>query len=84
MDAIPKGLIEQAREKVLAVPGVEEAPRIRMRRIGGDWFSDVVIRVQPGLNAERAHKIADEVESAQKPLMPDGDVVVHVEPRGDA
>ncbi len=81
MDAIPKGLTLRAREAVLLVPGVEEAPKIRMRRIGGDWFSDVVITIQPGLSAEEAHTIADAVESALKPLMPGGDVVVHVEPR---
>ena len=83
MDAIPKGLTMCAREAVLAVPGVEEVPRVRMRRIGGDWFSDVVIRVQPGLSAEEAHSIADAVESALKPLMPEGDVVVHVEPKDE-
>lgn len=84
MDAIPKGLAICAREAVLAVPGVIAAPRVRMRRIGSDWFSDVVIRVQTGLSAEEAHAIANAVESALMPLMPEGDVVVHVEPNEEA
>ena len=47
LDAIPPGLVTAARARVLAVPGVEAVPRIRMRRIGGEWFSDVVIQVDP-------------------------------------
>jgi cation diffusion facilitator family transporter len=80
MDTVPAGLVDRARSAVLAVPGVEAAPKVRMRRIGGDWFSDVLIRVPSGLSAEEAHAIADAVESALKPVMPSGDIVVHVEP----
>jgi len=80
LDAIPPDLVSQAREQVLAVPGVEAATRIRMRRIGGAWFSDVVIQVDPALSMEQAHRVADSVETSLAALMPGGDVVVHAEP----
>lgn len=63
----------------MTVPGVEAAPRIRMRRIGGTWFSDVIIHVDPMLTMEQAHAVADDVELFLGELMPGGDVVVHAE-----
>jgi cation diffusion facilitator family transporter len=80
LDAIPPDLVRQANARVLAVPGVEAVPRIRMRRIGGAWFSDVIIQVNAGLTMEQAHEVSDAVEVSLGELMPDGDVVVHVEP----
>ncbi len=80
LDAIPPDLVRQAHARGLAVPGVEAVPRIRMRRIGGTWFSDVVIQVESTLTMEQAHQVADAVELSLGDLMPGGDVVVHAEP----
>jgi len=80
LDAIPPDLIQHAQQRVLAVPGVEAVPRIRMRRIGGAWFSDVIIQVDPALTMEQAHAVADTVEQCLGEIMPGGDVVVHAEP----
>jgi len=80
LDAIPPDLIQQARLRVLGLPGVKAAPRIRMRKIGGAWFSDVTIQVDPSLTLEQAHAVADAVEASLGELMPGGDVVVHTEP----
>jgi cation diffusion facilitator family transporter len=80
LDAIPPDLIQQARLRVLGLPGVMAAPRIRMRKIGGAWFSDVTIQVDPSLTLEQAHAVADAVEASLGELMPGGDVVVHTEP----
>jgi len=80
LDAVPADLVSNAKALVMAIPGVENAPRIRMRRTGGEWFSDVVVLVQTGMSAEEAHRVADEVETSLATLMPGGDVVVHVEP----
>ena len=83
MDAIPPDLIHQANLRVLAVPGVAAVTRIRMRRIGGAWFSDVIIQVDAALTAAQAHAVADPVELSLAALMPDGDVMVHAEPAPD-
>jgi len=80
MDAVPADLVREARKLVLAVPDVVDAPRVRMRRTGGEWFSDVVVRIHPDLSAEQAHRVADNVEASLGVLMPGGDIVVHVEP----
>jgi cation diffusion facilitator family transporter len=80
LDAVPADLAQEARALVLAVPGVEAVPRIRMRRMGGAWFSDVVIQVDAALTMEQAHAVADAVELSLGGLMPGGDVVVHAEP----
>jgi cation diffusion facilitator family transporter len=83
MDAIPPDLIHQANLRVLAVPGVAAVTRVRMRRIGGAWFSDVIIQVDAALTAAQAHAVADAVELSLAALMPDGDVIVHAEPAPD-
>ena len=80
MDAIPPDLVSQANQRVLEVPGVVAVPRIRMRRIGGGWFSDVIIQVDAALTTAQAHALADAVEMSLTALMPNGDVVVHTEP----
>lgn len=80
LDGVPTELTKQARSRVLAVAGVLGAPRIRMRRTGGEWFSDVVVLVDPTMTVEEAHAVADSVETSLEELMPGGDVVVHTEP----
>jgi len=80
LDTIPNELTDQARARVLEVPGVEAVCRIRMRRIGGAWFSDVVIQVDASLTLDQAHDVADAVERCLEELMPGGDVMVHSEP----
>jgi cation diffusion facilitator family transporter len=80
LDGVPTDLTEQARTRVLAVSGVLGAPRIRMRRTGGEWFSDVVVLVDPSMTVEEAHAVADSVETSLKELMPGADVVVHTGP----
>jgi cation diffusion facilitator family transporter len=80
MDGVPPEMIQAAQARVLSVSGVQAAPRIRMRKTGGEWFSDVVIQVAPAMTTEHAHQVSDAVEAALLDLMPKGDIVVHVEP----
>jgi len=80
MDGVPKDLIEKARCKALAVAGVRVVSRVRIRQSGGEWFSDVVVQVDPTLSLEEAHQVTEEVERSLDDLLPRGDVVVHAEP----
>lgn len=80
LDAVPADLIGACRSRVQEVPGVRSVSRVRVRRTGGAWFSDVAIQVHPGMTTEASHAVADEVEQVLAGLMPGGDVVVHVEP----
>lgn len=80
MDEVPKGLVTQAKETVAKTPGVLLVPRLRVRRMGGEWFSDVVIQVDPALTTHEAHLITDTVEHALSKILQGGDIVIHTEP----
>ncbi|HYX75717.1 MAG TPA: cation diffusion facilitator family transporter, partial [Gaiellaceae bacterium] len=65
------------------VPGVE-LRRLRMRQVGGQQFADIVIGVPPAAGVGQGHAAADAVEAAVHGALPGSDVVVHVEPQGEA
>jgi divalent metal cation (Fe/Co/Zn/Cd) transporter len=52
-----------------------------LRESGGRYFADVVVAIPPGRAVVEAHAAADDVEDAVEQVLPDSDVVVHVEPR---
>jgi cation diffusion facilitator family transporter len=80
LDSVPTGLQERVFAAVRQVPGVEGVPRLRLRRSGPEIFADVTLAVGHGAAFERAHDIAHEVEAAVAVVLPNADVVVHVEP----
>jgi len=81
LDAVPAHLVDRARAAAMAVPGVEGVARVRMRKTGGEWFSDIAIQVGAGTTLEASHQVADAVELSLAGIMPGSDVVVHVEPK---
>ena len=80
LDSVPRGLQEQVAGIARAVPGVEQLTRLRMRRSGPEIFADLTIAVGRGAAFERAHDVAHNVEAAVDAVLPNADVVVHVEP----
>ena len=80
LDSVPTGLHEQVLAAARRVQGVEDVTRLRMRRSGPEIFADVTLAVGHGAAFERAHDIAHEVEAAVAAVLPNADVVVHVEP----
>jgi cation diffusion facilitator family transporter len=63
------------------IEGVIDCHDIRTRGVRGDVFVDLSVHVSSSLSIEEAHKIADEVETRIKRLIPEVvDVVVHIEP----
>lgn len=80
LDGMPPALQQQVADAVRHVPGVEEVLRLRLRRSGPEIFADVTLAVGRGAAFERAHDIADEAENAVRNVIPNVDVVVHVEP----
>jgi divalent metal cation (Fe/Co/Zn/Cd) transporter len=54
-----------------------------MRQAGGRQFADVVITMPPGAAVGQGHAAADLVEEALNDVLPEIDVVVHVEPQED-
>lgn len=80
LDTVPAKLQEQVFAAARQVPGVEDVTRLRVRRSGPEIFADVTLTVGRGAAFERAHDIAHEVEGAVGVVLPNADVVVHVEP----
>src|SRR5262245_44498311 len=82
MDQAPASAGHAARRAIGALDPPVELRRLRVRRAGGGHFADVVIGVAPGAAVGQGHAAADRVEAALRDVLPDADVVVHVEPRG--
>jgi cation diffusion facilitator family transporter len=79
LDSVPPGL----RSRVAAaawVPGVERVSRVRVRRSGPDFFTDVTLAVGHRTDFAEAHQIADASEAAIRAVLPGADVMVHLEP----
>ena len=80
LDAIPPGLRDEVSHATRQVPGVQAVERVRIRRSGPEFFTDVEVRVREDLALESAHEIATQVEAAIRSYLPEADVVVHVAP----
>jgi cation diffusion facilitator family transporter len=73
-----------ARRAIALLEPPVELRRLRLRRAGGEHFADVVIGVAPGAAIGQGHAAADRVEQTLHDAFPGIDVVVHVEPQGEA
>lgn len=83
MDRAPSGSIERIARIAAGVSNVEEVRRVRIRYVGGEPQTDVVIAVSRRVPLETAHSVTEEVERAIRATEPGADVVVHVEPLAD-
>lgn len=81
MDTAPVGAQAIARKAIVALGPEIELERLRVRESAGRYFADVVVAVPPGQAVVEGHAAADEVEQAIEQVLPNSDVVVHVEPR---
>lgn len=80
LDRVAPGVRDAVTAAAAAVPGVEEVRRVRLRRSGPSFFVDVTLSVDCATRVENAHQLANRAEEAVKAMLPDADVVVHVEP----
>jgi cation diffusion facilitator family transporter len=80
MDRAPAEAEAAARGAIGDIVPAVDLRRLRMRHAGGRHFADVVIAVSPGAAVGQGHAAADAVEQAVQRVLPDADVVVHVEP----
>ena len=68
------------RDITIATPGVLDCFSVRSRGRVGEVFVELTITVQPSLNVQEAHHIADAVERRVAEAVGAREVVVHVEP----
>jgi cation diffusion facilitator family transporter len=70
---------------VASVKGAANPHRTRVRKLGSILVVDLDIEVDPEMSVREAHSIAHAVEHAIVDALPEVyDVIVHVEPRGNA
>jgi cation diffusion facilitator family transporter len=75
--AVAEGTI---RDITVSTPGVIDCFSVRSRGRTGEIFAELTITVEPTLNVEEAHLIADAVEHRVANAVGAREVVVHVEP----
>jgi cation diffusion facilitator family transporter len=80
LDRVPTNLRDEVARVAANVPGVERVTQVRMRRSGPETFADVTLTVNRVKALEDAHDIASRAEDAVRSVLPQADVVVHVEP----
>ncbi len=80
MDRAPLDAEEAVREAISTIDPPVELRRLRMRYAAGVHFADVVIGVSGSAAVGQGHAAADQVEDAVERVLPETDVVVHVEP----
>jgi cation diffusion facilitator family transporter len=81
MDSAPADAQAAARDAIASLNPAIELDRLRLRESGGRYFADVVVAIPPGRAVIEGHAAADDVEHAIERVLPDTDVVVHVEPQ---
>ena len=83
--AVDPATQEEARQTIMAVPGVLGAHELRTRRMGSKVYADVHIRVAPFISVSEGHHIGDKVMKALKDRFERMiDVVVHIDPEDDS
>lgn len=80
LDRSPRDVAHRIAEVVAQVRGIVEVRRVRVRRVGGQYFVDVIAVAARTTTFEEAHRITEEIERAIWAIEPHSDVVVHLEP----
>jgi cation diffusion facilitator family transporter len=80
LDRAPPNLAERMTRAILAVPGVVQADRVRLRESGNRLFADVVVTAPRTASLVEAHDLSDRVEAAVRSVEPRTETLVHVEP----
>ncbi|MEZ5070058.1 MAG: cation diffusion facilitator family transporter [Bacteroidales bacterium] len=72
-------------DAVRSVPGAQNPHRVRARKIGHSYMVNLDIEVEASLTVKQAHEISRQVENSIKTNLRNVyDVMVHVEPLGNA
>jgi len=79
LDKAPKGMNHVVLESISGLDGVSKAHDIRIRNMGSAMSVDLHIEVPRTATHDRAHKIATDVENKIREVMPNCDVLVHVD-----
>lgn len=81
LDAAPAGVRSQIYDAVLHVDGVLEVDRIRIRRAGNRYFTDLAVGLARTVTFQRSDQLVAAVSDAVHRILPDADVTVQPLPR---
>jgi cation diffusion facilitator family transporter len=81
MDTAPGPAQARAEQAIRDLGDAIELRRLRLRESGGHYFADATVGVPAGQAIVEGHGTADAVEAAVREVLPESDVVVHLEPR---
>ena len=79
LDKAPKGMYHLLLESISGLDGVTKAHDIRIRNMGTAMSVDLHIEVPRTCTHDKAHRIATTVENRIREIMPNCDVLVHVD-----
>jgi cation diffusion facilitator family transporter len=79
LDKAPKGVYHQVLETVSGLGGVNRPHDIRIRKMGSETFVDMHIDVPRTFTHDRAHRAATAVEEKVRQVLPNSNVLVHVD-----
>ncbi len=84
MDASPDaGLTDRIRLAAAATPGARRIEKCLIRKMGGQYFIDMHVEVDPSMTVLEAHGIAHAVKDRVRGDFPMvADVLIHIEPAG--
>lgn len=80
MDSGSEEVENSIEARVQKVRGVNTVGRLRMRSAGPHYFVDLCVGVDPQMRVCEGHRIAHDVESTVRAVLPGADVTVHVDP----
>lgn len=79
LDKTPKDVYSQVIKSVSGLEGVNRIHDVRVRQVGQEIFVDMHIEVPRTLTHSKAHEVATSVEDRVRQVIPNADVMVHVD-----
>ncbi len=84
LDRAPSGIDSTIKHVVRSIEGVEDCRQLRIRQSGSQAFIDLVVDVHRGTSLESSHAITLAIEERIRTILPQVDVVIHIDPVCDA
>lgn len=79
LDKAPSGVHQKILESISGLDGIINPHNIRVRSVGSQTFVDMHIEVPRYYSHNKAHTIATTVEERVREIIPNGDIIVHVD-----
>lgn len=81
LDVVPEAERSRIIQELASVPGVLSVDRVRLRKSGNRFFTDISLAMPRTLTFERSEQLVRDATLAVQRVLPESDVVVHPLPR---